>query len=508
MSANPDRGDRRIIAFILLLACAVFSLALWHARRSGVIQIDDAFITFRYAENLARGNGFVFNPGERLLGTTTPLFCLLLALLRLLGCKPTLGADLLNLLAAIFSAGLVFLIGREAKNRALGLTAAILLIFFPHLWMNLGSGMETMFTIFLALLLVWLDLKNRPAAAGIVAAAMLLTRIDTLALLAGVLLVRFFQNRKQALILAFACLAALVPWLIFSFSYFGSPIPHSLLAKKLIHPLFASLVFKKYLYWFFGLQEQGSKWVLGLPILIAYTLFAVLGAGRAVWRERKLLVFILWIGFFFAGMVYGRVGPFHWYRIPMLSGYLILAALGIQWVSQAALRRNQKLADGLSVFLAISLAACFIYFLPAISFEKLTDKEKANFAIAQKAKELARPGDKILAGEVGMIGYQLLDYYVIDSAGLVSGQVYQIRKREKENLIKLNPNYRWDWGGTPGWVKAVLSRERPEFIISELKYLHLKTLVNDPWFQEQYQVIGDSRFERSAVILFQRKGRK
>ena len=41
--------------------------------------IDDAFITFRYARNLLAGNGFVYNPGERVLGTTTPLYTLLMA---------------------------------------------------------------------------------------------------------------------------------------------------------------------------------------------------------------------------------------------------------------------------------------------------------------------------------------------------------------------------------------------------------------------------------------------
>ena len=35
---------------------------------------DDPFITYRYAENLGEGLGFVYNPGERVLSTTTPLF--------------------------------------------------------------------------------------------------------------------------------------------------------------------------------------------------------------------------------------------------------------------------------------------------------------------------------------------------------------------------------------------------------------------------------------------------
>lgn len=38
---------------------------------------DDPFISYRYAENLTRGLGFVYNPGERILSTTTPLFTFL-----------------------------------------------------------------------------------------------------------------------------------------------------------------------------------------------------------------------------------------------------------------------------------------------------------------------------------------------------------------------------------------------------------------------------------------------
>ncbi|MCS7179002.1 MAG: hypothetical protein RML46_08665 [Anaerolineae bacterium] len=39
---------------------------------------DEAFITYRYAENLSRGLGLVYNPGERFLGTTGPGWAILL----------------------------------------------------------------------------------------------------------------------------------------------------------------------------------------------------------------------------------------------------------------------------------------------------------------------------------------------------------------------------------------------------------------------------------------------
>ncbi|MDQ6739848.1 MAG: hypothetical protein M3021_05655, partial [Actinomycetota bacterium] len=40
---------------------------------------DDSYITYRYAQNLPAGHGLVFNLGERVLSTTTPLYTLLLA---------------------------------------------------------------------------------------------------------------------------------------------------------------------------------------------------------------------------------------------------------------------------------------------------------------------------------------------------------------------------------------------------------------------------------------------
>jgi hypothetical protein len=41
--------------------------------------VDDAYITYRYARNIATGVGFVYNAGERVLGTTTPAYTLLMA---------------------------------------------------------------------------------------------------------------------------------------------------------------------------------------------------------------------------------------------------------------------------------------------------------------------------------------------------------------------------------------------------------------------------------------------
>src|SRR5262249_54771058 len=65
---------RPALALLLLLAAAACLMA-WLA----VYQVDDPFIVYRYARNLAHGLGFVFNPGERVEGVTCFLWTLALA---------------------------------------------------------------------------------------------------------------------------------------------------------------------------------------------------------------------------------------------------------------------------------------------------------------------------------------------------------------------------------------------------------------------------------------------
>src|SRR5262245_61339106 len=74
--------DRRRLA--LLCVPAALAVAGWF-RWFAVYQVDDAFIVYRYAENLARGLGFVFNPGERVEGVTCFLWTVFLAPFAALG---------------------------------------------------------------------------------------------------------------------------------------------------------------------------------------------------------------------------------------------------------------------------------------------------------------------------------------------------------------------------------------------------------------------------------------
>src|SRR2546426_115758 len=84
---------------------AAFVLALgWLAASEeafAAITYDDAWISLRYAEHLAGGLGWVFNPGERVEGASNPLWVLMLAGCTALGWPAMTVAKLVGGLAGL-----------------------------------------------------------------------------------------------------------------------------------------------------------------------------------------------------------------------------------------------------------------------------------------------------------------------------------------------------------------------------------------------------------------------
>ncbi|MEW6648986.1 MAG: hypothetical protein AB1453_02220 [Chloroflexota bacterium] len=109
---------------------------------------DDTFITYRYARNIARGYGFVYNPGEGVLGTTTPLYTLLLAAIiawatRLDVVGISQGVTFFSLWLSAF---LLYKLGESCGKLRAGFLGLVYLTnpFLPHF-----GGMQSLFLLFL-----------------------------------------------------------------------------------------------------------------------------------------------------------------------------------------------------------------------------------------------------------------------------------------------------------------------------------------------------------------------
>src|SRR5215831_17241797 len=102
-SSPPRKGwspEGPASARLLLGVIAVLALGVAHIYYLRFV-CDDAFISYRYAANLAHGRGLVFNPGERVEGYTNFLWVVLCSALIRLGVPPEAGAIWLSGAAAL-----------------------------------------------------------------------------------------------------------------------------------------------------------------------------------------------------------------------------------------------------------------------------------------------------------------------------------------------------------------------------------------------------------------------
>ena len=214
-------------------------------------EVDDAYISYRYAWNLVHGNGLVYNPGEVVEGYTNFLWTMLAAGALVLGLAPGSVALATTIACSIVVAGLTYRLALRLTNGqegwallALGLLVvdASFITYGPK-----GSGLETMAFALLVLLpiaLLW-DHEGRAAngqwqrpAAGFVLALSALTRPEGL-MVAGLLLgIRCWQDRRAGnpsgrllLLAGVPFLAVVLPFEVWRISFYGYPFPNTFYTK-------------------------------------------------------------------------------------------------------------------------------------------------------------------------------------------------------------------------------------------------------------------------------------
>jgi arabinofuranosyltransferase len=168
------------------LPFAVWGYWRWHAFPA---VFDDAYISFRYADNLVRGDGLVFNRGERVEGYTNFLWVLVSAAAIRVGLNPLGAAVALGVTAYLGCIVCSVLLALRADVRVgasgvFGLPLVALLVLVPGFASFSGTGLETSFVALLVLLIgVLLHLAPPSAAARVVGAGLsltlVLTRLDT-----------------------------------------------------------------------------------------------------------------------------------------------------------------------------------------------------------------------------------------------------------------------------------------------------------------------------------------
>lgn len=479
----PDRTDRlsHLLALSIGVLAVVVRLAIaWRTHSTG----EDALITLRYAEHIAAGHGFVFNLGERVLGSTTPLYTLLLALFAALHLDALAWGKALNILA---DGGTCVLLARllarpEIGRPRAGLFAALLYaLTSTPISVSIG-GMETGLVTCVGLGMITAYVAGNSRLLYVLGAVLYLLRIDGLLLfgiLSAGLAVRqrrlTWQDPLCALLLA-------LPWTLFAIRYFGSPIPASLIAKVTaysqggrvpltsLHP--TALNRESFLTQFVhgGFQKALSVLgLIGIGTVAAAVRSAITGRKRGEAQPSAsstlglLALPISWMLLYYGAMLTTRVPAFGWYFLPPWPLFMALAALGADTLFCLVRLLQPAPASGLRMPLLWSaLLACTCLFglwhARAITREiavRQGQDDALRLPIGVWLRHNALPHEHVLLEPIGYIGYYSR-LPVIDSIGLVSPEVlpsYRAPNPLADMIDRLHP----EWLCLRGWETAALA---------------------------------------------------
>ena len=281
--------------------------------------VDDAYISFRYAENLREGKGLCFNEGEKVEGYTNFLWVLLLSAASFVHHDLPLLARLFSIMFCILTL-FVFLELPGVSDRKwpalVGL--ALLLGSAPLLYWG-QNGLETSLFTFLVLLgfRQWATGEGRRTTAAVALALATMTRPEGALVFATLVAVDIGMDLRAgrrvlhgAWIRPAAGFAVFLLALeLFRWFYFGALVPNTYYAKLGGLP---TLLFGLARFSHFGLQAGGVLYFAGILFIIRKD------AGRGQRESVGLLALVL---VYLTYLVYSGGDIYYLYRfyVPMAA---------------------------------------------------------------------------------------------------------------------------------------------------------------------------------------------
>ncbi len=481
--------------------------------------------------------GFVYNVGERVLGTTTPLYTLWMAVLSLVARTENypLLALVTNALADAVSTYLLYHLGKRLSNSPLvGLAAALLWAIAPMSVTFAIGGMETSVFILLMLATFTAHLERRPYLTAALAALSFLTRPDAVLIVGLVFGQLLWENLKsrishlgtvwlkpdeyakpqgehlrfEILYWIFVFLLVIAPWIIFATAYFGSPIPQSVSAKSLAYHVSSEAGLGRLIQHFsVPFLESDVLDLGGLIRLVIYLTLYLAATLAAFQRDSRSLPLLAYPLLYAAAFAVGNPLIFRWYLAPPLPAYFMGILLGIWQISnlQSPIS-NLRLEIGdwilgavVAILLVTSLRAWTLHPdhgpdqpTPKMAFIQL---ELLYHKVAADLKPQVNPDTVIAAGDIGALGYDT-GARILDTLGLISPQTLR--------YYPLDPNlYVINYAMSP----QLINDQKPDWLVAPEVYLR-KGVLPDTQFQAQYQLferIPSDIYGSDGLLVFRRR---
>lgn len=434
---------------------------------------EDAFITWRVAQNLLDYGVIGFNGDTKISASTTHLYVFVSFLFNLIFGKENFIYPILIFNSVLFTIGSFFLsriILRKVWHQALFILLFGLLP--PSIKISI-LGMEYGILFFLEMALLYFGFyKNKNWAIWLFPSLILFTRLDTVIFLGIVFLVDIFWNKKIRWNYIFSGILAVSILVSFNWFYFNELVNNTILAKKLAYERNHSIEY--FIYSFLG--NYGNYWGMIKipsnfnPFTILVLLFE-LACFIYLIKQRNQRNFFLWIIFIFGWtkqiIFLSQKSYFDWYYwVPQI---LLFASVFI-----FILELEKKKYIWGTLFL-------MIYFIPMLAFQTIhsiaTGNGEWNYRrnIGLFLKDYEKDKNQwILLEPAGFVPY-FSELKTIDEVGLVDKQI-------QEEMIKDKPNY---------WINTIKNR-KPKYLLS---YTDLYEGKNKEYYKTHYKLIKEFRIK-------------
>jgi len=413
-----------------LLVLIVIANAVILNSSNGII--DDAYIFFRYVDNLLAGEGLTWNPGEvghdRVEGYTSFLYVMLLTVPRALGAEPVASTHLINigLFIGIVAVAFRIMVRTFGGHRWSTLITPLLLATSAALGQSARTGLEQMLFAFLILVACALHLaadgRTRSRVLGGVAFGLVvLTRPEGMLAYGICACISLWEARKSGLGLALASesrrtlgvLLVVLPHLAWRLWYYGEPLPNTYYAKVgySLENIQRGLI---------GGLEFLTTFRGALPALalVAWSMAPPSRTGRVC---ASLLVGWIAYAAFFLGLstwVASYTVPIDWLAL------MTLGSSATAMINQGTIRVRLPFVLAGAFFLVANagsgLARRVASDLPfEMALVNPRDGGMINgfIEIGEKLREIASPGDTVAVGACGAIPY-LSGLVTYDTLGL------------------------------------------------------------------------------------------
>jgi hypothetical protein len=492
------RPTRLPLPAALRIAVAALSLAASFALLKDLrgATPDDAFITFRYAQNLIDGHGWNYNlRGSTSDAATAPLYTLVLAGVGEIVGSVTRASSLLYVITSALSSYFAFELLYRRGMAIGGMAAAAFLVLNP--WIAATRGMETSMFICMTLGAMLLLSRRNHLSAGVVLAAAVLVRGDAALIAAIAFAATWIGYRAFPWRLVAGAAATAIPWTIFAFIVIGSPIPDTLGAKAAQGESGYWGTGHLYLRGLYQIPQQFAfmSWWIGILVLALPGVFVLaLKSGL----RRDLAPFGL--GALAIYLAYGLViktPVYHWYYGIQIAFISVCAGVFVGFVANAVARSVRigswdidsdagaaPASSGRANMVKSTLAAFVIAALAAgtnVTYgwrELLPGLQPTTYInMGTWIKDNTPPDSRIASTEIGLLGW-FGDRDMIDYLGLLSKKsVSEVRR-----------------GDFTSW----LTREEPDYWIVHQPAWSFEQAALQPWFALAYEPV----FSQQGLVVW------